>query len=508
LGVSIVKEVIDYLPSLSPYRFMSVITYTNAATDNITSKLVSKISLPENLFIGTIHSYLIRFILHPYGYMCNKVPQYKKYIDQLNSWINSKADLERAQKKVDELVERGLITYDKVLEISYFILKENEKLRDVVGYRMQYLFIDEYQDSRLYQHQIFMLLLRIDNMVLFVGDPHQSIYGFQYTQSTLKNEPKPSSFKETPIIRLRDGGEISVEFMDSNYRSTNTIIKFLCTMNGDLQKYDTSVSDEPSIYYINSNDKDVILQEFTSIIEKLGIEEEEGINYRMILSRTWKLLDTFSLRKDISKVNNNDKDYGTSFNEFKRVVTAIIGVSENKLFREHKIPKLKFRKFVLEMLLHFRSLDPNQDPIKSLLEYKENQCHKLIIDSWNTTFKSPQCDYASTKDIKMGGSILNCIQPFNDKIENPPKYVYSTIHSSKGLEATCVLVIADGRKNESANSKLMNWIQGNKEADDDESRCGYVAFSRARKLLVLASTEDFDSTQINLFSNLGFKSVD
>ena len=50
------------------------------------------------------------------------------------------------------------------------------------------------------------------------------------------------------------------------------------------------------------------------------------------------------------------------------------------------------------------------------------------------------------------------------------------IHSAKGQEAECVLVMAESR------DQLKDWLKKNEELEE-EARVGYVAFSRARKLL-------------------------
>ena len=63
----IIEKVIEKLPMLAAHRFLAVITYTNAATCEIYERLSKKMDIPSNVFIGTIHSFLVRFILKPFG---------------------------------------------------------------------------------------------------------------------------------------------------------------------------------------------------------------------------------------------------------------------------------------------------------------------------------------------------------------------------------------------------------------------------------------------------------
>ena len=60
----LVDEALKVLPILSnnPHKHLAIITYTNAATDEIKLRLSRKIKIPDNVFIGTCHSFLIKFI--------------------------------------------------------------------------------------------------------------------------------------------------------------------------------------------------------------------------------------------------------------------------------------------------------------------------------------------------------------------------------------------------------------------------------------------------------------
>ena len=64
---NMVESIIEALQDLSPSRYIAVITYTNSATNNIYNRLSKRIIIPENLFIGTMHSFLNRFIIIPFS---------------------------------------------------------------------------------------------------------------------------------------------------------------------------------------------------------------------------------------------------------------------------------------------------------------------------------------------------------------------------------------------------------------------------------------------------------
>lgn len=77
---------------------------------------------------------------------------------------------------------------------------------------------------------------------------------------------------------------------------------------------------------------------------------------------------------------------------------------------------------------------------------------------------------------------------------------YISIHKSKGLESDAVLVVA---KTESEMLKWLNMTRTNMKSDSDEMyRLGYVAFTRPRKILMLACLEKMDFNKIKSTVNV------
>lgn len=119
------NKVIDGIQNLDRNRFCAVITYTNAATDELRKRISSAIPIPSNVFIGTIHSFLIRFIIEPFAHLVNKIPIEKNYIENVS--LNYKARnifIERSvkQKIATTLIQSGILTYDTVIDQSKTVL--------------------------------------------------------------------------------------------------------------------------------------------------------------------------------------------------------------------------------------------------------------------------------------------------------------------------------------------------------------------------------------------------
>lgn len=103
---SMVDSVCQKIPSLNSNRFLCVITYTNDASRDIKERLSNRVEVPSNVFIGTIHSFLYRFVFKPHmeeGADFSIVSELKDksvVMPWLNSW---------AKKKSPEFDERNRV---------------------------------------------------------------------------------------------------------------------------------------------------------------------------------------------------------------------------------------------------------------------------------------------------------------------------------------------------------------------------------------------------------------
>jgi len=96
-----------------------------------------------------------------------------------------------------------------------------EHFRTLIAENVQFVLVDEYQDTDPRQYKILKHVLgglkQVTNSLFIVGDPKQSIYLFRDADVTL--------FKKTEeVIRTRLGGD--TEYLDTNFRSTPEIVTF------------------------------------------------------------------------------------------------------------------------------------------------------------------------------------------------------------------------------------------------------------------------------------------
>jgi superfamily I DNA/RNA helicase len=183
------------------------ITYTNIAADTISERLLSYGVNNNSLWVGTIHSFCLQWIIKP---NINKVPRLgtgyvvidehekeakiielkEKYdiksFDSIQTCLNldykpiyavgsAKYYLTIDYHKY--LRDSGYIDFDLILNISHRLLKDNFALCTRLAQLIYHLLIDEYQDISEIQYEIFkLIILRKLSIITLVGDKEQAIY--------------------------------------------------------------------------------------------------------------------------------------------------------------------------------------------------------------------------------------------------------------------------------------------------------------------------------------------
>ncbi|MCS7042442.1 MAG: UvrD-helicase domain-containing protein [Bryobacteraceae bacterium] len=117
-----------------------------------------------------------------------------------------------------EHYQRGLeaanaLDFDDLLLEAVRLLRHDEAVRDLWNRRIEFLMIDEYQDTNRPQYELMRLLTVARSNVAVVGDEDQSIYGWRGAdiRNILDFE---RDFPGAAVIRL-----------EQNYRSTKTILE-------------------------------------------------------------------------------------------------------------------------------------------------------------------------------------------------------------------------------------------------------------------------------------------
>ena len=117
------------------------------------------------------------------------------------------------QRYEEALLRSNALDFDDLLLQSVRLLKHDADLRAIYGRKLQFLTIDEYQDTNRTQYDLVRLLSESHRNVVVVGDEDQSIYGWR--GADIRN-----------ILDFeRDYPNASVIRLEQNYRSTQKILE-------------------------------------------------------------------------------------------------------------------------------------------------------------------------------------------------------------------------------------------------------------------------------------------
>ncbi|MCR6473853.1 UvrD-helicase domain-containing protein [Bacillus safensis] len=517
------------------YSGIACITYTNAAKDEIILRLQKEqIVLPKELFIGTIHSFLYEYVIKPYSHLFNQNEQFKvtpigfaralkKELGELLKksqftikesefaaieslghdeaghphCFRGKISSQVARKWKEILKQKGYIDQQTAIYLTYIILKKYEHIKKAFSLRFPFILMDEYQDVTYYQDKVFSLLTH--SSFFCVGDANQSIFSFTGADPFIfTSKDKDKKFKRYNLI--------------NNYRSTSDIIHFTNRKTNIIQNNASEHrSFEGSVLFItNKKEMKDVIEIFQR--EQAKIDIDEGRIPFLILTRRNKLHKQIN---QIIKENNLevnpflDKLKNNHYRRYlilKKLLIAIAYKRSNKLdeainyiseslsylfFNTHpayikltdiQYDALMWKRLNVYTLLYIDSLDINQvTPDKLFVELKEfisKTSEKVFERKINRKLRMLDYDWKGTKRTVKAIKLSELVESLMHEAQYTQKLSnIMSIHTAKGLEAECVLVIAESQ------SEINEWLAFNQKSE--EARIGYVAFSRARKLLCI-----------------------
>lgn len=294
----------------SERQFIAAITYTHRAADEIQERIEDLGVDTSQLWIGTIHSFCLEWIIKPYGIYVPELAHGYRVIDQ----HEREKLLERlctpyAAQRVSHydcdyffttdgyrlgcpntgkhpiihqvlaeyfraLAENRQIDFELILWHASRLMELNPAISALLSKLFTLVLVDEYQDTKQIQYGILGTILRAgagSTRLFMVGDPNQAIYG------SLGGYPieidELQRLTEIPIAERE---------LSQNYRSSSRIIDYF----GNFNVYNTTIAaagegrDYPSLVSYDSQvTRDDLVHEIVRLIrhnvERLGIPPSE-----------------------------------------------------------------------------------------------------------------------------------------------------------------------------------------------------------------------------------------
>ncbi|MCX8473606.1 MAG: ATP-dependent helicase, partial [Sediminibacterium sp.] len=296
------------------------ITFTNKAANEIRERIGTNEKIKKNVFVGTFHSFCqsileLRFKLLGYHRMphifeddsdrlelikqaIKSVPQFEliydnqehkkknEYIYNALQFISTvKRELLTAEELAknsgnneypylfetyqDILKSNNAIDFDDIIKLVYDLFTNNESVANLYRKAYSFVCIDECQD--LNKLQYFLLKSLCGNViknVMMVGDPNQSIYGFNGSASSFMQKDFVSDFQAKNYT------------LDENYRCSKKVIEASNILMNLKTKTDNYVIEGHfEIYSAESEEKEAefVVNKITELINLNIHKDIEGV---------------------------------------------------------------------------------------------------------------------------------------------------------------------------------------------------------------------------------------
>jgi DNA helicase-2/ATP-dependent DNA helicase PcrA len=369
------------------------------------------------------------------------------------------------------LAEKGLVDFDDLLYRAHDLLNHSPSLQKTWQQKYSYILIDEFQDTSELQWQLIKLILGNDN-ILVIGDPKQSIYGFRGASADMF------------AVFRQDFPDCTEITLDINYRSAQKIVAIASAMfpgKDALSAYSKEQGSVRAIRTMNElSEADLVL----SLIEQ-GIGgsdllkasvESGGRRFRdfAILYRTHQAARTVQRKLHDSGIPFQVVGEGSPYEQpdIQAIIGALLWFA-----RGEQVPVVKgFSEGQVRTLLE--GIDVAQ-PVSHVAQ--------AVADAFafgGDDHKRQRVSQFIGTLVRFDRQGLETCADYFEQIRDNDFYdpqadavTLLTIHASKGLEFSHVILIA-------AEEGILPHIRKTAETDfDEERRLFYVAVTRAKDQL-------------------------
>lgn len=426
---AMVDQIVAAMQVLPPHRFLAAITYTNAAANTIRERVSRRVPLRPNVFIGTTHSFVNRFVLVPCAELLKLLPEDRIYaaIDAYEK-VNSPAG---AAAYTKNLIRKGIVPYDSMIPMSRKIL-ETSDIRDRLCGRLAYLFIDEFQDVDRGMFEIFEHFRKAARTALYaVGDPEQYVMSFTYRGQ------RPPTFDKIPFFQFKKLAESRP--ISENHRSNGEIVSFANQFRQDLQQ--TAVKpcrNNPRVFFIANTSLADIIQLYQTLSTNIETEEEQRT--RLYLSEENATFDSVRDQFKLTPISNLGRKSRTLLGDALELLSVALDRSQRRICEEFCLSRLQWRIAGVRLLRDLRT-------------------GQFGIDQFVTFIADEFRHKVSKSRIKLIEDDLSLLSAGVVRQETAQKTeLYASIRRAKGLQADAALVVAKGI------AELRKWLQTDRSA--------------------------------------------
>jgi DNA helicase-2/ATP-dependent DNA helicase PcrA len=210
------RKIRNSVSALRGHQGVIAISFTNKASDELERRCRADALDVKSSFFGTIDQFCLREIVFPFAKHLTTVAanvrtaKLRELPETLRSMLPSKpiqdatlGDTEAFLPFLRQALVEGVVPLEGLGMLARYVIERSSACSKYLAARYQAVYVDEYQDSGHFQHQLFLNLRALGLKAVAVGDSDQSIFGFAKKDSTylLSLVAEGSGFARFPITR-------------------------------------------------------------------------------------------------------------------------------------------------------------------------------------------------------------------------------------------------------------------------------------------------------------------
>lgn len=467
-------------------------------------------------FVGTVHAFLARFVLHPFGHSVvpGDVPvlmdedavvalgpegarsiKYRFTLDgnlQGAKSLDMTADtLARVKAFKIETAAQGLVSHDDALYWAWRVLTDMPWIAAALVQRFQEVLVDEAQDCSLLQLACLHAIkdAGLDSLVL-VGDFDQSIYGFGGADPQLCDQLASA----TALTRFR---------LRENYRSSQLICNTSARFRPDTVP-DTAVGEHraypvPPMLVRYEPSKATSLP---GILDGLCDAAPGDVRSRVVLTRRKAFADEIRGRRDSALTKTALALLEAATLRAGADLAVVREVESLVLMRAYGSPRSRARRVPARRLREAAQVVvANLPPLSG--DVGAWYVGALgAVDSVATGL--PDSEDPPTATAPAGWREMDAAAFATSE---QPRTRVAGVYGVKGESIDAVMLVAEAQAGEWPPPDAHEWARAltRGAARSDEDRVLYVALTRAQRLLFLAVPIDTEQGVIRAFVEAGFE---
>lgn len=409
------------------------LTFSNKAAEEIKERIESRITedLQEQVYVGTIHSFCLDVVTNrgnliglPSGMVifeseADKISILKKVFSQtpdLNNIIglndrdeniiknclkqiskykqefvlpeilmDSNDDNEKSFAKIYEaynnmMLSQRALDFDDILFYAYRIFTERPQIAKTYTRLYKYIFVDEAQDLNTSQYKIIKALCRDFSNIMMVGDPAQSIYGFNGSESEYMTKYFKSDFKPVEY-KLIENFRSTKKIIDIAKKiQTDTDSNAVYPLDGEVTVSDFKDENSEAEWVVNKIKE--LLNKGNKWVEGTVTTEQIGIiaRNRYVLSKFSEKLQETEIPYNFGPASRSVESESIAIKVFEAGIRVIINPFDNVHYKQ------------ILNLLKCKSIENENENVDNyldmILSIDENKIQEKYIDSFKSIKKA------------------------------------------------------------------------------------------------------------------------